>query len=47
MSVRDDDEGVVGPDKEVSRRTAEEVSSSESDEGDVEEMSTEDEEGEG
>ena len=42
--VRDDDEGVVGPYKEVSRRTAEEVSSSESDEGDVEEMSTEDEE---
>ena len=40
--VRDDEE-VVGPDKEVSRRTAEEVSSSESDEGDVE-MSTEDEE---
>ena len=42
--VLDDDEGVVGPDKEVSRRTAEEVSSSESDEGDVEVMSTEDEE---
>ena len=42
--VRGDDEGVVGPDKEVSRRTAEEVSSSGSDEADVEEMSTEDEE---
>ena len=41
--VRDGDEEVV-PDKEASRRTAEEVSSSESDEGDVEEMSTEDEE---
>ena len=41
--VRDDEE-VVGPDNEVSRRTAEEVSSSESDAGDVEEMSTEDEE---
>ena len=34
----------VEPDKEVSRRTAEEVSSSESDEGDAEEMSMEDEE---
>ena len=42
--VRDDDEGVVGPDKEVSRRTAAEVRSSESDDGDVEKMSTEDEE---
>ena len=42
--VRGDDEGVVGPDKEVSRRTAEEVSSSGSDEADVEEMSTDDEE---
>ena len=42
--VRDGDERVVGPEKEVSRRAAEEVSSSESDEGDVEEMSTEDEE---
>ena len=42
--VRDDDEGVVGPDKEVSRRAAEEVSSSESDEGDVDEMSTEEDE---
>ena len=41
--VRDGDEEVVRSDKEVSRRTAEEVSSSESDEGDVEEMSTEDE----
>ena len=29
--ARDNDEGVVGPDKEVSRRTAEEISSSESD----------------
>ena len=41
--VREDEE-VVGPGKDVSRRTAKEVSSSESDEGDVEEMSTEHEE---
>ena len=33
--VRDGDERVDMPEKEVSRRTAEEVSSSESDEGDV------------
>ena len=42
--VRDGDKRADGPDKEVSRRAAEEVSSSESDEGDVEEMSTKDEE---
>ena len=42
--VRDGDGGVDEPNKEVSRRAVEEVSSSESDEGDVEEMSTEDEE---
>ena len=41
--VRDGVERVDEPDKEVSRRAAEEVSSSESDEVDVEEMSTEDE----
>ena len=41
--VRDGDGGVDEPGKS-SGRTAEEVSSSESDEGDVEEMSTEDEE---
>ena len=42
--VRDGGESVVEPDNGVSRRTAEEVSSSESDEVDVEEMTTEDEE---
>ena len=41
--VRDGDERVDEPGKETSRRAAEEVSSSESEEGDVEEMSTEDE----
>ena len=42
--VRDGDGRVDEPGKEPSRRAAEEVSSSESDEGDMKKMSTEDEE---